>query len=67
MLTECARSEHHGALAFMGMLDVRAFRVRDQRVVKLVSVGIMDDMVGLNEILPLHCRYIAVTLPLHLH
>ena len=46
-LTECV-SEHDAG--FLSMLDVSAFRVRDQRVAKLVAVGPLDDLVGLNEL-----------------
>ena len=45
-LTECV-CEHDAG--FLSMLDVSAFRVRDQRVAKLVAVGPLDDLVGLNE------------------
>ena len=34
--------------SFMGALSVSAFRVRDQRVVKLVNSSSIDDFVGLQ-------------------
>lgn len=45
IVTECVKD--HG---FPGFMEVSAFRVRDQRVVKLVSDELLDDYIGLNEL-----------------
>mmetsp|Transcript_10923 Transcript_10923/g.28741 ORF Transcript_10923/g.28741 Transcript_10923/m.28741 type:complete len:151 (-) Transcript_10923:238-690(-) len=47
LLTECVKdSDVHVSL----QLEVSAFRVRDQRVVRLVSGYLLEDYIGLNEL-----------------
>ena len=47
LLTECFKDSDVGTTI---TLEVSAFRVRDQRVVKLVSGPVLEDYVGINEL-----------------
>ena len=48
LLTECVKDAESVAVTALN-LEVSAFRVRDQRVVRLASAILMEDYVGLHE------------------